>query len=48
MAVARSDEGPGNLTRKRLPRKVGDVGIAPPPSTKLPPVGAAHLVQPAP
>jgi transcription termination factor Rho len=31
MAVARSDEGPGNLTRKRLPRKVGDVGLAPPP-----------------
>jgi transcription termination factor Rho len=32
MAVARSDEGPGNLTRKRLPRKIGDVGLAPPPS----------------
>ncbi len=31
MAVARSDEGPGNLTRKRLPRKVGDVGLAPAP-----------------
>jgi transcription termination factor Rho len=35
MAVARSDEGPGNLTRKRLPRKVGDMGLAPAP-TPLP------------
>jgi transcription termination factor Rho len=37
MAVARSDEGPGNLTRKRLPRKVGDVGLAPPPVHQAPP-----------
>ena len=31
MAVARSDEGPGNLTRKRLQRKPVDVAVAPPP-----------------
>jgi transcription termination factor Rho len=37
MAVARSDEGPGNLTRKRLPRKVGDVAMAPPPVHQAPP-----------
>ena len=31
MAVARSDDGSGNLTRKRLPRKAPDVAVAPPP-----------------
>src|SRR5450755_2756259 len=40
MAVARSDEGPGNLTRRRLPRKAGDVAVASPPSAPTAPSGS--------
>jgi len=39
MAVARSDEGPGNLTRKRLQRKPVDVAVAAPPPAVAPPPG---------
>ncbi len=39
MAVARSDEGPGNLTRRRLPRKVPDVGVPGSVPTSAPPTG---------
>src|SRR5258708_4078086 len=38
MAVARSDDGSGNLTRKRLVRKTADVAVAPPPP--MPPTSA--------
>src|SRR5947209_237415 len=31
MAVARGDDGSGNLTRKRITRKTADVATAPPP-----------------
>ncbi len=39
MAVARSDDGSGNLTRKRLQRKPLDVAVAPPPPVAAPPGG---------
>lgn len=39
MAVARSDDGPGNLTRRRLPRKVPDVGVPGSVPTSAPPTG---------
>src|SRR6202166_4306245 len=39
MAVARSDEGPGNLTRRRLPRKAPDVAVAGPGPMSAPPAG---------
>ena len=37
MAVARSDEGPGNLTRRRLPRKAPDVAVPGSAPTSAPP-----------
>ncbi|HVS37320.1 MAG TPA: transcription termination factor Rho [Gemmataceae bacterium] len=36
MAIARSDDGSGNLTRKRLPRKPADVAVAAPPPHPVP------------
>ena len=39
MAVARSDEGPGNLTRRRLPRKAPDVAVPGSVPTSAPPTG---------
>ena len=39
MAVARSDEGPGNLTRRRLPRKVPDVAAPGSVPMSAPPAG---------
>ena len=42
MAVARSDEGSGNLTRRRLTRKAADVAVAgpgPSPAPAAPPAG---------
>ncbi len=39
MAVARSDEGPGNLTRRRLPRKAPDVAVPGSAPMSAPPTG---------
>src|SRR5438067_2467526 len=48
MAVARSDDGPGNLTRKRTTRKIPGSEAAPPPTgvATAPPPPAPAMLRP--
>ena len=47
MAVARSDDGPGNATRRRMPRRPQDVMSPPAPIVSAPPSNTATATAPA-